>query len=133
MLCYAEGSITVDRFESGYICRFFRVCPGSRIKPGYRNPHAPTHPSTQPATPPPPAALAPPAHWPHFGSQRLLQVYNTFAGVQVQEKKFDREANERRIWNMTYLDEGFRVLYGRMEGMSEEEGFIFIMDRDVER
>ncbi|CAN0165122.1 unnamed protein product, partial [Scytosiphon promiscuus] len=57
-------------------------------------------------------------------------VYNTFAGVQVQEKKFDRAVTERRIWNMTYLDDEFRVLYGRQESMREEEGFIFVMERD---
>lgn len=56
------------------------------------------------------------------------KVYNNFAGVQVQEKIFDKA--ERRIWNMTYLDEGFRVLYGRQESMPVGEGFIFVMERD---
>lgn len=55
-------------------------------------------------------------------------MYNKFAGVQVQEKKFDQV--ERRIWSMTYLDEGFRVLYGRQESMPAEEGFIFVLERD---
>eukprot|EP00904_Undaria_pinnatifida_P001355 jgi/Undpi1/1121/HiC_scaffold_10.g04583.m1 len=56
-------------------------------------------------------------------------VRKTFAGIQFEEKIFDREDTERRIWNMTYLDEGFRVLYGRQESMSPEEGFIFVMER----
>ncbi|CAM9432560.1 unnamed protein product [Ectocarpus sp. 12 AP-2014] len=57
-------------------------------------------------------------------------VYNNFAGVKVQEKKFDPAVTERRIWSMTYLDDGFRILYGRQEAMSAEEGFIFVMERD---
>eukprot|EP00752_Nemacystus_decipiens_P007220 g6463.t1 len=56
------------------------------------------------------------------------RVYSNVAGVQVQEKIFGKI--ERRIWNMTYLDEGFRVLYGRQESMAAEEGFIFVMQRD---
>ena len=55
-------------------------------------------------------------------------MYNKLAGVQVQEKIFDNF--ERRIWSMTYLDEGFRVLYGRQESMAAEEGFVFVMERD---
>ncbi|CAB1103195.1 unnamed protein product [Ectocarpus sp. CCAP 1310/34] len=57
-------------------------------------------------------------------------VYNNFAGVKVQEKKFDPVVTERRIWSMTYLDDGFRILYGRQEAKSAEEGFIFVMERD---
>ncbi|CAM9748786.1 unnamed protein product [Ectocarpus sp. 4 AP-2014] len=56
-------------------------------------------------------------------------VYNNFAGVKVQ-KKFDPAVTERRIWSMTYLDDGFRILYGRQEAKSAEEGFIFVMERD---
>ncbi|CAM9532500.1 unnamed protein product [Discosporangium mesarthrocarpum] len=58
-----------------------------------------------------------------------FQVYNKFAGVTVQKKRFDRKSTERRIWQMTYLDPGFRVLYGRKESLSEEDGFIFILER----
>lgn len=58
------------------------------------------------------------------------QVYNKIAGIQVQEKKFDRAVTERRIWNMTYLDDGFRILYGRQESKPPEKGFIFVMERD---
>lgn len=58
----------------------------------------------------------------------MVKVRGTFAGAQVQYKKFD-ESTERRIWRMTYLDEGFRVLYGRQESTSEHEAYIFIMER----
>ncbi|CAN0104171.1 unnamed protein product [Pylaiella littoralis] len=57
------------------------------------------------------------------------KVYQKLAGVKVQEKKFD-PGFERRIWNMTYLDEGFRVMYGRSEDMAVEGAFIFILERD---
>lgn len=58
-----------------------------------------------------------------------IQVYNYLAGVKIQEKKFD-VGTERRIWEMTYLDRDFRVLYGRKEDMASEEGFIFILERE---
>lgn len=57
------------------------------------------------------------------------KVYNYLAGVKIQEKKFD-VGTERRIWEMTYLDRDFRVLYGRKEDMASEEGFIFILERE---
>lgn len=46
----------------------------------------------------------------------------------MQYKKFDA-STERRIWSMTYLDEGFRVLYGRQESTSVDKAYIFIMER----
>ncbi|CAM9167313.1 unnamed protein product [Heterosigma akashiwo] len=55
-------------------------------------------------------------------------VYNNFIGNEIQRKKFGKDI-ERRIWTMTYLDESFRVLYGNQEGRSDEEPFIFIMER----
>ncbi|CAN0020949.1 unnamed protein product [Choristocarpus tenellus] len=59
-------------------------------------------------------------------------VYNKLAGFTVQSKKFDRDETERRIWQMTYLDKGFRVLYGRQESRPEEEGFVFVLERATE-
>lgn len=59
------------------------------------------------------------------------QVYNYFAGIKVQEKKFDART-ERRIWEMTYLDQDFRVLYGRREDMPSADGYIFILEREEE-
>ena len=60
----------------------------------------------------------------------ILQVRGLFAGKNVQYKKFD-QATERRIWEMTYLDERFRVLYGRQESMPADEAYIFLMQRDI--
>ncbi|CAM9993352.1 unnamed protein product [Ascophyllum nodosum] len=57
-------------------------------------------------------------------------VRGLFAGKNVQYKKFD-QATERRIWEMTYLDERFRVLYGRQESMPADEAYIFLMQRDI--
>uniref|UniRef100_A0A7S2XYV4 Plastid lipid-associated protein/fibrillin conserved domain-containing protein n=1 Tax=Fibrocapsa japonica TaxID=94617 RepID=A0A7S2XYV4_9STRA len=56
-------------------------------------------------------------------------VYNNFLGTEVQRKQFDPNM-ENRIWNMTYLDSNFRILYGNREGAADsEEGFIFVMER----
>jgi hypothetical protein len=39
----------------------------------------------------------------------------------------------RRIWEMTYLDENFRILYGRQEGDNSPEGrFIFILQKVID-
>lgn len=62
----------------------------------------------------------------------LLEVYNSFAGFRVQESKFDSAVTERRIWEMTYLDQDFRILYGRQESSASSEGFIFVMERETD-
>eukprot|EP00854_Cymbomonas_tetramitiformis_P022477 gene22477-27125_t len=60
----------------------------------------------------------------------------TFDNVQqflgpfkVQTKVFDRVTPEVRLWKVTFLDEDIRVLRAKKEDASDEESFIFVMER----
>lgn len=60
----------------------------------------------------------------------------TFDNVQqflgpfkVQTKVFDKVTPEVRLWKVTFLDDDIRVLRAKKEDASDEESFIFVMER----